>query len=96
MRCCILEFMCSIMGLSYGFSAFMDAAIAASRGLGKTVVTTFLVIMESCVFRVIWIYTVFAHFQTLPSLYSFYIVSWTITAIVENLYFAYIYRRMKI
>ena len=58
-----------IMSVSYAFSAFMDCTIAASRGLGKTVVPTFIVIMGSCVFRVIWIYTIFAYFKTIPSLY---------------------------
>ena len=45
-------------------SAFMDCTIAASRGLGKTVVPTLIVVMGSCVFRVIWVYTIFAHFHT--------------------------------
>lgn len=82
-----------IMSVSYAFSAFMDCTIAASRGLGKTVVPTFIVIMGSCVFRVIWIYTIFAYFKTIPSLYLLYIFSWTITAVAEILYFQAIYRK---
>lgn len=82
-----------IMGFSYAFSAFMDNAIAASRGLGKSVVPTVIVIMGSCVFRIIWVYTVFAYFGTIPSLYLLYIFSWSITAIVEMIYFKYVYRR---
>lgn len=82
-----------IMGFSYAFSAFMDNAIAASRGLGKSVVPTVIVIMGSCVFRIIWVYTVFAYFGTIPSLYLLYIFSWSITAIVEMIYFRKVYRR---
>lgn len=82
-----------IMGVCYGFSAFMDCTIAASRGLGKTVAPTVLVILGSCVFRVIWIYTVFAHFRTIPSLYLLYIFSWSFTAIVEIIYFAGVYKK---
>ena len=82
-----------IMGFSYAFSAFMDNAIAASRGLGRSVVPTIIVIMGSCVFRIIWVYTIFAHFGTIPSLYLLYIFSWSITAIVEMAYFRSIYRR---
>ncbi len=82
-----------IMSVSYAFSAFMDCTIAASRGLGRTVVPTFIVIMGSCVFRVIWIYTIFAYFKTIPSLYLLYIFSWTITATAEIIYFQAIYRR---
>ena len=77
-----------VMGLSYGFSAFMDCTIAASRGLGKSAVPTVIVILGSCVFRVIWVYTVFAYFHTITSLYLLYIFSWTLTAVAEILYFA--------
>ena len=81
----------TIMGLSYGVSAFMDCTIAASRGLGKSIVPTIVVIMGSCVFRIVWIYTVFAHFRTIESLYLLYIFSWSITAIAEIWYFRRVY-----
>ncbi len=84
-----------VMGYSYAFSAFMDCTIAASRGLGKSGVPTVIVIMGSCVFRVIWVYTVFAYFHTILSLYLLYIFSWSITAIAEIIYFVYIYRKLE-
>ncbi len=40
-----------VMGFAYCISAFMDCTIAASRGLGKTVVPTVIVVLGSCVFR---------------------------------------------
>lgn len=83
----------TVMGLSYWVSAFMDSTIAASRGLGETTVPTIIVIMGSCVFRLVWIYTVFAFFGTITSLYLLYVFSWTITAIVEGWYFAWLYKR---
>ena len=82
----------TIMGMSYWVSSFMDATLAASRGLGETTVPTVIVIMGSCVFRLIWIYTVFAFFQTITSLYLLYVFSWTITAAVEIWYFARLYK----
>ncbi len=82
-----------IMGISYCVSAFMDCTIAASRALGKTLVPTIVVIMGSCVFRVIWIYTVFAAFQTTTALYLLYIFSWTLTAIAEIIYFIHAYKK---
>lgn len=85
----------SIMALSYGISAFMDCTIAASRGLGKSVIPTAIVIMGSCVLRIVWVYTVFAHFRTIQSLYLVYVVSWSVTAVVEIIYFAGIYRKIK-
>ena len=86
-----------VMGLAYCISAFMDCTIAASRGLGKTIVPTIIVVMGSCVFRVIWVYTIFAHFHTIPSLYALYPCSWALTAAAEIVYYAHCYREaMKI
>jgi Na+-driven multidrug efflux pump len=83
----------TVMGCSYCVSAFMDASIAASRGIGRSLWPTVIVIMGSCVFRVIWVYTVFAYFGTIQSLYLLYVFSWSITAIAEALYFAHSYRK---
>ena len=85
-----------VMGCSYAFSALMDCTIAASRGLGRSLAPTVIVILGSCVFRVIWVFTVFAHFHTILSLYLLYIFSWTITGVAELMYFLRCYRaRMR-
>ena len=83
-----------VMGLAYCISAFMDCTIAASRGLGKTIGPTVIVILGSCVFRVIWVYTIFASVGTIASLYLLYPVSWTLTAGAEMVYFFYLYRKV--
>lgn len=82
-----------IMGFSYAMSAFMDCTISASRGLGKSFAPMVIVILGSCVFRIAWVYTVFAHFGTITSLYLLYIFSWTITAVAEIWYFVRVYRK---
>lgn len=84
-----------IMSFSYAFSAFMDCTIAACRGIGKSLAPTIIVIMGSCVFRVVWIYTIFAHFKTIPSLYLLYIFSWGITAIAEIICFIISYKKLN-
>ena len=84
-----------IMGFSYAFSCFMDCSIAASRGIGKSIPPTIIIILGSCVFRVIWFYTVFAHFQTISSLYLLYIFSWGITGFAEVLFFAVSFRKIR-
>lgn len=83
-----------IMCFSYAFSAFMDCTIAACRGIGKSLAPTVIVIMGSCVFRVAWIYTVFAYFHTISSLYLLYIFSWVITAIAEIICFIISYKKL--
>ena len=82
-----------IMGFSFVVAPWMDASIAASRSIGRSVVPTIIVILGSCVFRVIWVYTIFAYFHTIPSLYLLYIFSWAITGTAEYLYFRVSYRK---
>ena len=83
----------AVMCLSFPLSALMDNTTAASRGLGKGLVPMILVFLGSCVFRVIWIYTVFAYFHTIGSLYLLYPFSWLITGTAEIAYFVYCYRK---
>lgn len=85
-----------IMGWSYPIAAFMDCTIAAARGIGKTIVPTIMVIMGSCVFRVAWVYTIFAYFQTITSLYLLYSFSWAITAAAEMAYFLIVSRKSRL
>ena len=73
----------------------MDATIAASRGIGKSIPPMIIVILGSCVFRVIWVYTIFAYFHTISSLYLLYIFSWGITAVFEIIYFAVSFRKIR-
>ena len=44
--------------------------------------------------RIIWIYTVFAHFQTISSLYLLYIFSWGITGLAETLFFVVSFKKI--
>lgn len=83
----------TIMGCSYFISSFVDSAIAASRGLGKSLVPTIALIFGTCVFRIIWIYTVFAYFHSILSLYLLYPASWVITATFEIVYFFRTYKK---
>jgi len=85
----------AIMGPSYCVSAFMDNFIAASRGLGKSVVPMVIVISGSVIFRIIWVLTVFAWFHTFTSLYLVFICSWVLTASLEIWYFIRCYRKLS-
>ena len=84
-----------IMAFSYAVSVFMDCTTAASRGIGKTIVPTIIILLGSCAFRIIWIYTIFAWIHTIPSLYLLYVFSWLITSVAEIIYFIISYRKLK-
>lgn len=83
-----------ILSLTYFLSAFMDNATAAARGLGKTFIPTIIILMGSIVFRIVWIYTVFAHYRTLESLYLLYSFAFVLTAIAGNIYFFSLNRKV--
>lgn len=82
-----------IMCLTYSCSCLMDNTIAACRGLGHTFVPSIVVSVGSCLFRILWIYTIFRYFGTINSLFSLYFVSWTITGIAEMFYFKKIFKK---
>ena len=84
----------NVMVCSFCFSAFMDNSAAASRGLGKTFVPSIIILLGSCVFRIIWIYTVFAYFQTVTSLFALYLASWLLTGLFEVIYFVRCYKKV--
>lgn len=82
-----------ILAPSFIISPFMDCSIAAARGLGKTLGATVIVILGSCVFRILWIYTVFAWLGTYSSLCMLYPFSWIITGIAATWHFCRVYRK---
>ena len=73
----------------------MDCSIAACRGLGRSLAPTVIVILGSCVFRVIWVYTIFAYFHTITALYLLYPCSWILTSLAEIGYYVHCMHRLR-
>lgn len=65
----------------------VEALSAVLRGAGDAVRPVAIIGIGICLFRVIWIATVFAHFGTLFSLCLSYVVSWTITSAALVIYY---------
>ena len=65
----------------------VEVLSAVLRGVGDAVRPVMIIGTGICLFRVIWILTVFAHFGTLLSLCLSYTVSWTITSIALVIYY---------
>lgn len=63
--------------------AFMEVGCGVLRGLGKSLTSTVVSLVGSCVFRIVWIYTVFAALGTLESIYISYPISWYLTGAVH-------------
>ena len=70
----------------------METACGTLRGLGKSLNPTVTTLVGACALRIIWIYTIFAHFGTVQSLYCSYPISWLLTFSAHMIFLA-IYRR---
>ena len=68
-----------IMGLFYFTCALMDTGTALLRSIGKSMTATVITVFGVCVFRIIWINTVFVKFPVLLALYLVYPVTWLLT-----------------
>ena len=81
--------------IPYFLCGMMDVIVGSLRGIGCSLLPMFVSLTGACVFRVIWIYTVFAKVHTLPCLYLSYPISWALTFSVHLICFLVLYRRLR-
>lgn len=68
---------------AYFLLAFMEVGSGILRGLGKSVTSTTVSLIGSCLFRIVWIFTAFAARPTLGIIYVSYPISWGMTALIH-------------
>lgn len=69
-----------IISCTYFLCGIMDTLSYTMRGLGMSVVPTVISLTGACLFRIFWIYTVFAAHHTQFTLYISYPISWILTS----------------
>lgn len=82
---CTLYFMCGMM----------DVMVGCIRGLGYAIMPMIVSLLGACVFRVIWIYTIFQWDRTLRTLYISYPISWGLTAAAHLVCFVVVFRKLR-
>lgn len=87
----------SCICLPYFLCGIMDVATGLLRGIGYSVMPMIVTVAGVCVFRIVWIYTVFRipQFHTLESLYLSYAISWTMTFTIEIVCFNILLKKMS-
>ena len=83
--------------ISYGMMRMRiinDTMVGGLRGLGHSVVPMLVSLTGACLFRVVWIFSVFAMHRTVTTLYLSYPVSWIITFTAHIICYIVIRRRM--
>ena len=69
----------------YFLLAFMETGCGVVRGLGKSLSSTFISLVGACLFRIVWLVTVFRAIPTLEVVYLSYPISWALTALAQLL-----------
>ena len=81
---CIPYFLCGLMDVMVGFM----------RGMGYSIMPMIVSLTGACLFRVVWIMTIFEHHRTLETLYISYPISWFLTFAVHLICFLTVYRKL--
>ena len=68
-----------VVSVTYCLCGMMDVVAGSVRGLGYSILPMLVSLVGACVFRIIWIFTVFQWQHTLFSLYISYPISWALT-----------------
>ncbi len=77
----------------YCLCGMMDTIVGSLRGMGYSVMPMLVSLTGACLFRIVWIYTVFPQSRTLETLYISYPISWTLTFLTHVICFLVVYRR---
>ena len=85
----------SVISATYCLCGMMDTLVGSLRGVGYSILPMLVSLTGVCVFRVIWIFTVFKSLHTQFSLYVSYPISWTITIIAHMLCFLVVRKRIR-
>ena len=85
----------SVICTTYCLCGMMDVIVGSIRGMGYGLMPMFVSLTGACLFRVIWIFTVFQDIHTLQCLYLSYPISWALTFYVHLLCFLVVFRMQK-
>ncbi|MCM1133750.1 MAG: MATE family efflux transporter [Ruminococcus flavefaciens] len=83
--------------IPYFLCGLMDVTTGLLRGVGYSVLPMIISVVGVCVFRIVWIYTVFRipQYHTLQSLYISYTISWSMTFITELVIFIVLLKKFR-
>lgn len=65
---------------------FMEVGSGTLRGFGRSISSTVITLVGTCLLRIVWLWTVFQAFPRLDIIYLSYPVSWAATAVIHFTY----------
>lgn len=85
----------AVVGAFHWICPLMNIMVAVLRGSGYSLIPMVITITCVCVFRIIWIATVFAAVPTLTVLYASYPITWGLSGIFNMLCYFILEKRKK-
>ena len=82
-----------VMFIPYFLLGAMEVGGAVLQGLGKAMTASAVSLIGSCLFRVIWLLTIFRIWPTLTVIFLSFPISWLITAAVHFLFASHILKK---
>ena len=84
-----------VIAAAYFLCGLMEVGCGILRGMGKAIQPMIVSLLGSCVFRIVWVWTVCPLFPgQIMSLYISYPISWLVTGGVHYLFCLYFYRKL--
>lgn len=76
-----------IVATMYCLCGIMDVLAGSMRGMGHSVAPMIISLLGACVFRIIYIFTIFQVYHERFVLYLAYPISWILTIIMQSIFF---------
>lgn len=83
------------MGVPYFLCGTMEVMSGTLRGLGASMTSMIVSLIGACVFRVVWIGTVFKAVGSLESIYISFPISWMLTTLAAYICYRVIFKRVE-
>ena len=85
----------TLLSMTYFILHVDDVFASGQRGMGSSVFPMLVSIVCICVFRIVWIYTIFAASPTMLTLYYAYPASWAFSLVVHAISF-FVYKKRTV
>jgi len=86
-----LSYICT----TYALCGMMDVMVGSLRGMGYSIMPMLVSLTGACLFRIVWIMTIFKAHHSLEILYVSYPISWGLTFAAHLLCFLVVYGRIR-
>jgi len=86
----------NVMMVIYFSCGIMNTLPGVMRGMGYSIAPMLITLVGCCVLRIVWLYTVFAWYPTIPVLFACYPVTWSIAGAGHLISYFLVRRKMGI